>query len=272
MTIDPVLQALGLTTDAQERSLDVARQRIRQLTIRYRQTAGPVDPPGPVEIVRGRAAIQARFRELYRTARTEMRGIDAPPYLADPMVDNDEELTLLGQGLRYRVLYDRRAVGLPGRTPGIERGIVVGEEARVTDVSFKLLLGEAAAMVPLHSDPVDLDAWLVIHDPVLVAALSGLFELYWERGVPLHIRQESPGRADQDDAPSETDRTLLSLLTAGHTDRTIADSLGLHERTVHRRIRAMMRRLDAPTRFQAGYQAVRRGWLTESGGSADAAR
>jgi DNA-binding NarL/FixJ family response regulator len=49
---------------------------------------------------------------------------------------------------------------------------------------------------------------------------------------------------------------------AGLTDEAIADNLGLHPRTVRRRLRALLARLDAATRFQAGYQAVQRGWLT----------
>lgn len=267
----PVDAGLEALIAAREQSLVAARRRMNQLAVRYRQAAITEDPLDLVEVIHGREAVQARFKELYRTVRTEMRGIDAPPYLADPLGDNDEELRLLGEGIRYRVLYDRQAVGLPGRTPAIERGVVIGEEARVTDVAVKLLLSDSAAMVPLRSDPVDLETWLVIHDSVLLDALSELFEMYWERAVPLHTNQKQADMVGHD-APSETDRALLSLLAAGQTDQAIADSLGWHERTAHRHLRAMMQRLDAATRFQAGYQAVRRGWLTESGGGTDAAR
>ncbi|MEV1178920.1 helix-turn-helix transcriptional regulator [Nonomuraea sp. NPDC049784] len=51
------------------------------------------------------------------------------------------------------------------------------------------------------------------------------------------------------------------MLTAGLTDAAIAAHLGWSDRTVRRHVRAMMVRLDAHTRFQAGYQAVVRGWL-----------
>jgi DNA-binding NarL/FixJ family response regulator len=136
---------------------------------------------------------------------------------------------------------------------------------------MKLLLSESAAMVPLRSDPVDLETWLVVHESVLLDALSALFEMYWERAVPLHTKQDGE-QLTGPDRPSESDRALLSLLAAGQTDQAIADSLGWHERTAHRHLRAMMQRLDAATRFQAGYQAVRRGWLTESGGATDDVR
>jgi DNA-binding CsgD family transcriptional regulator len=247
-----------------ERGLIAARQRMNQLTVRYRQAVVADDPLELVEVVHGREAVQTRVKELYRTVRNEMRGIDAPPYLADPLAGNDDEVELLRQGIRYRVLYDQQAVGLPGRTPEIARGVAVGEEARVTDVGLKMLLSESAAMVPLHSDPVDLETWLVVHDSVLLDALSALFEMYWERAVPLHTSQERQDHMAGHDSPSETERALLSLLAAGQTDQSIAQSLGWHERTAHRRLREMIKRLDSATRFQAGYQAVRRGWLTDT--------
>jgi len=59
----------------------------------------------------------------------------------------------------------------------------------------------------------------------------------------------------------EQDRRLLSMLAAGYKDRAIARALGVTERTVGRRIQEMMQSLQAGTRFQAGLQAARRGWL-----------
>ena len=253
---------------ARERALVMARQRMNQLAVRYRQAAIGGDPLELVEVVHGREAVQARLKDLFRSVRTEMRAIDAPPYLGDPLDPSPEELEHLHEGVRYRIIYDRKAVSLPGRLPDIEGSIGAGEEARITDVALKLGLSDhPLAMLPLRSHPMDVDlgSWLVVHDSVLLDALSALFEMYWERAVPLHIRQERPDMAGHD-APNETDRALLSLLAAGLTDKAVADHLGWHERTAHRHLRAMMHRLDAATRFQAGYQAVRRGWLTDPRG------
>jgi DNA-binding NarL/FixJ family response regulator len=63
------------------------------------------------------------------------------------------------------------------------------------------------------------------------------------------------------DEPSAVDRKLLGLLATGATDATIAKQLGLSDRTVHRRIHALITRLGVSTRLQAGYEACRRGWL-----------
>ncbi|MDQ2757215.1 MAG: LuxR C-terminal-related transcriptional regulator [Actinomycetota bacterium] len=50
-------------------------------------------------------------------------------------------------------------------------------------------------------------------------------------------------------------------MSAGVADASIARQTGVSQRTVERRIRSLMERLGAGTRFQAGVQAVRRGWL-----------
>jgi sugar-specific transcriptional regulator TrmB len=268
----PVGAGLEALIAARERSLVTARQRMDQLAVRYRQRMADEDPLNLVEVVHGREAVQERLQDLFRSVRTEMRAIDAPPYIGDPLVTSDEELDHLREGVRYRIIYDRQAVNLPGRLPEIRDSVVAGEEARVTDVALKLGLSDhPLAMLPLRSHPVDLETWLVVHDSALLDALSALFEMYWERAVPLNIKEERPDMAGHD-APNEIDRALLSLLAAGLTDKAVAEHLGCHERTAHRHLREMMHRLDAVTRFQAGYQAVRRGWLTDPGSDIDGAR
>jgi DNA-binding NarL/FixJ family response regulator len=50
-------------------------------------------------------------------------------------------------------------------------------------------------------------------------------------------------------------------MASGMKDRTLARALGVTERTVGRRLTELMAELGVETRFQAGVQAARRGWL-----------
>jgi len=246
-----------------ERALTHARHRRSELSAAFRHAAQREDPMQLVEVVRGRAAIGERYVQMQRDARREVRCFDAPPYVSREPQVNTLELDLLRRGVRYRVLYDRHGLELPGRLTDLEAGLAHGEQARVADVPLKLVLSDhPLALLPLQHDPTEIEASLVVHDSVLLDALSALFEMYWDRAIPLQVRNGHAQLPHADDAPSGIDRDLLPLLAAGFTDQAIASQLGCNERTVRRYLKDMMHRLDAVTRFQAGYQAIRRGWLT----------
>lgn len=119
---------------------------------------------------------------------------------------------------------------------------------------------DTVALMPLAYPP-DLLSWLVVREPTLVRALIALC---WERSVPLPATVEEAQQAGQG-APTQRERDLLALLAAGHSDQVIADHLGCNVRTARRHLRALLTRLDAVTRFQAGYQAAQRGWLIQGG-------
>jgi DNA-binding NarL/FixJ family response regulator len=107
------------------------------------------------------------------------------------------------------------------------------------------------------------ESCLVIHASSMLDTLIALFEQVWERAVAIHPDGTLPADAlpGRPDGPSDADRALLGLLAAGLTDAAIARQLGMHPRTVQHRVRDLLDRLGAATRFQAGLQAVRRGWL-----------
>lgn len=67
--------------------------------------------------------------------------------------------------------------------------------------------------------------------------------------------------------PTEDELALLRLLARGLTDEVVAQKLGLTGRTLRRRLRSAMDKLDASSRFEAGYKLARSGWL--EAGSAD---
>jgi len=87
-----------------------------------------------------------------------------------------------------------------------------------------------------------------------VSAGRALFERFWQLATPVTVIDE-PQELDERDA------TVLRLMAAGVADVSIARQTGISQRTVERRVRYVMERLGAQTRFQAGVQASRRGWI-----------
>ena len=61
--------------------------------------------------------------------------------------------------------------------------------------------------------------------------------------------------------PTEDELALLRLLSRGLTDEVVAQKLGLTGRTLRRRLRSAMDKLDASSRFEAGFKLARSGWL-----------
>jgi DNA-binding CsgD family transcriptional regulator len=154
--------------------------------------------------------------------------------------------------VRARIVYARDALELPGVLARAQEAARFHEEARVaTDVPTRMVLVDRrAALVPLA--PVASSGSLLIRSSLLVEALWALFESVWEHAVP---------QGAESDELDEHDRTIVALMAAGLKDEAIARRLGVAERTVGRRISALLAELGASTRFQAGIQAARRGWL-----------
>lgn len=261
VVVEPDAAFAPLLADRRQ-SLRQLRQRVARLGDRYQQTA-VADHTQFVEVLHGRMTVRAAFVDLMRGARHEVLMCDAPPYVGS-LGSATVEREPLGRGVRMRTLYDRESVAMPGRLTDLAGFHAAGEQARVTDVPMKLVLCDRRlALLPLRTHPVEVESSLLVRDSVLLSALAALFESSWERAVPLDLgtRQATPS-----DAPSDGERDLLALLVAGLTDPAIAEHLGCTVRTVTRHTRRLFTRLNAATRFQAGYQAVQRGWLTADDG------
>lgn len=64
-------------------------------------------------------------------------------------------------------------------------------------------------------------------------------------------------------APTDEERAVASLLVTGMTDEMAARRLGLSRRTFRRRLKALMDKLGARSRFQAGFMLAATGWAAE---------
>ncbi|TMM39848.1 MAG: transcriptional regulator TrmB [Actinobacteria bacterium] len=260
------LAALVANQDQLVRRAEEQAQRARasahQLAERFR-LRGARYPLDLIEVVVGAETVRQRTFQVERTAQTELRAIDMPPYVIDmpPYAGavNEPALELLGNGGGIRCLYDRVVLDLPGKLAEIERYRAAGEEGRIlAGVPFKLLLADdRLAMIVLTEESRTVSSALVVGPSALLGGLSRMFETLWRLATPLHPTDPQPGA----DLPSEAESQLLALLAAGMTDKIIARRLGISIRTAQKRVQQLMGRLGVDTRFQAGLQARTRGWL-----------
>jgi DNA-binding NarL/FixJ family response regulator len=84
-----------------------------------------------------------------------------------------------------------------------------------------------------------------------------MFGYSWNAATPLGAVATENGTP----VISVHEQALLRFLAAGLTDDAAARRLGVSVRTARRQVAAIMARLGASSRFQAGYEAARRGWL-----------
>ena len=63
--------------------------------------------------------------------------------------------------------------------------------------------------------------------------------------------------------PTHDEIALLRLMSRGFTDEVVAQKLGLTGRTLRRRLRSAMDKLEASSRFEAGFKLALSGWLDD---------
>lgn len=132
-----------------------------------------------------------------------------------------------------------------------------GVSARtVPDVPIRLLIADrSVALVPADAEHLGRGA-LEIRSAGAVAALRLLFEQVWNSGTPFGQRPEAG-----DGGVTPQIRALQHLFDAGHTDESSGRKLSLSARTVRRVVAELTDRLRVSSRFQAGAEAVRQGWI-----------
>lgn len=256
--------AIGALAARREEEIARARDSVETLANEMRQRSGP-PPEELIEIVTGQSSVGRNFMQLNLSARHDVRAFVRPPFAADvsqPPVSQD---TALRRGVRARSIYDISSFETPGLLEAARRLVAEGEQARVASVPIKLVIIDSnIAMLPLTSgDQQAAHSAVVVHRSTLLDALISLFETVWRSASPLRWTGEDLERPAADEQLTGLDAEILSLLSAGLKDETVARQLGLSLRTLQRRLRELFESFGARTRFQAGFAVSRGGVLDE---------
>jgi DNA-binding CsgD family transcriptional regulator/DNA-binding Lrp family transcriptional regulator len=254
---------LALDTLVGRRTDELAQVRrfAKELQEEFRLAAGEGSAADLVEVIVGRQWVVRYYLHLVQTAKHDFAALTKPPYVAG---DDDTPHSLRAQdlairrGVHWRAIYDSDALTEEVTHSVLRQSLAMGEDARaLAGVPIKLaVVDRRIGFVPLKPDTPGSGA-LVVHASSLLDALMALFDSMWARAVPL--------RADAEPAePTELDeraRQVLTLLSAGLKDESIARVMRTSRRTVQKHVTAVMDALGARTRFQAALLAAERGWV-----------
>jgi DNA-binding CsgD family transcriptional regulator len=256
---DISLPALALDYERRARETRSAAHELAQVYFQARSASRTPDV-GTVRVLNSMDEIAAVTAEAVAAGTERIRSFRSLSPRTRAVFDSpthaheEPSRGVAGNVLDYMSTYDTDVLEIEGALEILEARERGGERFRFTSgVPFSaVIVDEAVAIVDVSAfDPSGFGS-AVIRARSMVLALIALSDHLWDLGSPLATGGVNAERRDQ---------LILSLLAAGAPDATIARQAGVSQRTVERRVRALMDQLGAGTRFQAGVQAARRGLI-----------
>jgi DNA-binding CsgD family transcriptional regulator len=171
----------------------------------------------------------------------------------------ERDKPLIERGVRVRSLYQHTARYNPEKLDYVARLSDGKVEYRTIDelVERLIICDETVAFIPARDDQ---QVALELRHPGLVRDLIKVFEVLWDRAVPL-----STG-APYESAPdgiTDIQHSIAKLLVEGHVDEAIARRLGMNVRTCRAHIAKLANALGSGSRAQLGYLIAQSGILDQ---------
>lgn len=237
-TLGQVTELVGQALSEYRLSQHPERQQDLEQLERRPSTAGPV-----------LARLVQRIR--HRPARVMVAWHSwADRGRVDPLLIELLQETLLSDG-RPRIMADRESVA--DHASHLRTLADRGAQVRVHNSTLPdlLVLGREAAVLQYATGGSGAAEQHLITAAGPVASLTRLLGATWTNSVDLEVHQRL--KVEHDSLPG----SVLTLLSAGCTDDTAARKLDISVRTYRRYVANIMQRLNAGSRFQAGFKAAR---------------
>lgn len=257
LALEAAIDRRGAELLEQHRAVVACRAQISAFYEHFDRSREPSLADNGVDQVIGIEAIRESLAELAFFARESVMSVQPGGAQSPEAIEASRPLDhrALRRGLSLRVIHEREVLDDELNRGYLRELTELGVGARIAsqDLDRMVIFDSSVAVVAL--DPRDSRRGaLIVRQPGLVSGFVGLFERLW------HSAQELPW-SEVEDSPTPTDSDILRLLAQGYTDEAIAREMAISVRHLRRHIANLMRRLDAGSRFEAGVEALRRGWL-----------
>ncbi len=253
-----VLPAYATRLEDQARSLRASSRSLSRLFHQGQERHQGRDPFHGVTVLTSLDEVSQAVRQVVGTAReTVTMVLSDSPYVRSLLAAPDEPgrgvVNNAGKSVRMQLNYSDTLLAHP-RFPDLLHACAArGEEQRITArMSLTCIVNDVGLLLIDLEDDDGGAHGLLVTDGVFSSAIVQVCQWAWPLGVPWNEDAEHPLEWDPRDV------TILRLMAAGTADAAIGRHLKISQRTVERRVRMMMDRLNATTRFQAGFLAAQR--------------
>ncbi len=263
----PPRDALPRFIDTMERRLETTRMTAVEIDTLWRHALGdqPAHTPTSIELLAGADEVAARIASLHTTATRRLwwavDGSAAAAQLLAGVQTSPHDLAVR-DGVDRRLAMDTSLLDDLAAMSFVQRMRSEGNPVTFGNgIPFSILVSDAVAIVDLTGLDAEGEGSFELRMATPVHAVVRLFEAMWTLATPYWPGLLEAPRTAEALPLAEREQGVLALLATGASDQAIARQTGVSVRTVERRVRHLMDRLGAATRFQAGVQATRRGWI-----------
>ncbi len=265
---DVALQALlaRQESDLQARQRQIADTRVEVARLTEEFAAQRTrSERNEVEQLEGLDRIRDRIQELSADCRHSLVAFAPGGHQTSDNREASRPLTeaLRNRGVAMRTVYLDSIYNDPATVEHARWLVGLGNDVRtVASLPARMIIFDgAAAIMPMDPDN-SAEGALLFRGRGILAGLSELFQLVWERAAPVTTARKQRTSTDDKGLTSQ-ESAVLRLLSEGLTDEGVARKLGVSVRTGRRITAELMARLGAKSRFQAGLRAARIGWIGE---------
>lgn len=151
----------------------------------------------------------------------------------------------LEQGAQMRTLYHSSVRRVATVGDWAKSMAAAGAEIRTFNGRFprSIIFDRRVAFIPVHTGEPSPDEAVMVSDPLMVARIVSVFDLFWERATPWHGRTPS----DKSLVTTASTRAILRELCAGRTQAQAAKNLGFGSAWVNEQLGQLRRKLRVQT-------------------------
>jgi DNA-binding CsgD family transcriptional regulator len=259
VAVDPEIAAM-LQVSPMEREIYQRRELIAQVQVQtelfredYDRCARPAATPASISQIAGHQQVRGCLQLAGDACRNEIMVLQSGRQDTE---DFDELLHLCLQlrerGVAVRIVCQHRSRADLTTRMKLKKVIDAGAQVRTASHIPRAAVVFDRALAVLIGAESDQACASQLRDDAVVGFLLDLFEHLWDEATAVDC--SDTGYAEVAD---DLQQAIVAMMARGFTDEVLARKLGMSLRTCRRHIAALMRDLDAVSRFQAGVRAGR---------------